>query len=163
MNPNVNPDLSQLRDIHLPAPVSWWPLAPGWWLLIAAVALMMVGAFWWWRRRHHNRWRRQALQEIYRLRASSAPQDSVIALSVLLRRVAINQFPRHQVAALNGETWLAFLDRTLGAGQEFMSDAGHMLSTAPYVQDAQIEPQTLHMLFALSERWVRKLPTGATK
>jgi hypothetical protein len=163
MSPDVNPDLSQLRDIHLPAQVSWWPLAPGWWLLLAAVGLAVAGLLWWWRRRHNNRWRRQALQEIGRLRASPRAQDSVIALSVLLRRVAISQFPRHQVAALNGDAWLAFLDRTLGAGQEFMSDVGHMLSTAPYVQDAQIEAKTMHALFALSERWVRKLPTGVIK
>jgi hypothetical protein len=163
MSPVANPDLSQLRDIHLPAPVSWWPLAPGWWLLIAAAVLLVAGLLWWWRRRHNNRWRRQALQEINRLRASAAVQEGVIALSVLLRRVAVSKFPRHQVAALNGDAWLAFLDRTLGTGHEFMSDAGRMLSTAPYVQDAQIEPQTLHALFALSERWVRKLPTGVTK
>ena len=29
-----------LRDLHLPAEVGWWPLAPGWWVLIAIVAAL---------------------------------------------------------------------------------------------------------------------------
>ena len=30
--------LAQLRDIQLPEPISWWPLAPGWWVLIISVS-----------------------------------------------------------------------------------------------------------------------------
>ena len=35
--------LSQLADIHLPDPVSIWPLAPGWWLVIV---LILAGLCW---------------------------------------------------------------------------------------------------------------------
>ena len=40
MNPT---DLSQLRDIHLPEAVPWWPPAPGWWMLFALVIAGAVG------------------------------------------------------------------------------------------------------------------------
>jgi hypothetical protein len=160
----MNPDLSQLRDIHLPPPISWWPPAPGWWLLLGVAALLLAGAFWWFQHRRNNRWRRQALQELTALRGlPSGPQAGLIALSVLLRRVAISRFPRHEVAALNGDACLAFLDRTLGTGNEFASDTGRLLSTAPYVQDAQIYPQAALTLFDLSERWIRKLPRRGAK
>lgn len=160
----MNPDLSQLRDIHLPPPVSWWPPAPGWWLLLGATAAVVMGLLWWFRRRRNNRWRRQALRELADLRSlSSGAQGGVVALSVLLRRVALTRFPRHEVAALNGDAWLAFLDRTFGAGNDFTSDAGRLLATAPYTQGKQIEAGTLHVLFDLSERWIRKLPSGAVK
>ena len=36
-----NPALEQLRDIHLPQAVHWWPPAPGWWI-VAAVALALT-------------------------------------------------------------------------------------------------------------------------
>ena len=39
-NPLVN-----LKDIHLPSPVSFWPPAPGWWIL--AVLLISSLFFWW--------------------------------------------------------------------------------------------------------------------
>ena len=27
-----------LRDLHLPDPIGWWPLAPGWWFVLVLVA-----------------------------------------------------------------------------------------------------------------------------
>ena len=34
----------QLRDIHLPEAVSWWPLAIGWWVLgfLAIIAIAVL-------------------------------------------------------------------------------------------------------------------------
>jgi hypothetical protein len=36
---NPTDPLAQLRDIHLPEAVSWWPLAIGWWL-VAIVCIL---------------------------------------------------------------------------------------------------------------------------
>ena len=66
----MKPDLSQLRDIHLPPPVSWWPLAPGWWLLLGTLLLLTAIAFWLWRRRRRSNWRREALRELAQLHGS---------------------------------------------------------------------------------------------
>ncbi|MBT3527943.1 MAG: DUF4381 domain-containing protein, partial [Porticoccaceae bacterium] len=35
--------LAELRGIHLPDPISWWPLAPGWWVLIV---IFIAGLSW---------------------------------------------------------------------------------------------------------------------
>ena len=63
MNP-ADP-LAQLRDIHLPEPVSWWPPAPGWWIVLllslAAVVLVIYYLRKYWLQR---RYRRVALREL---------------------------------------------------------------------------------------------------
>ncbi|HAD08873.1 MAG TPA: hypothetical protein DCF62_05290 [Porticoccaceae bacterium] len=43
--------LAQLRDIHLPEAIGWWPPAPGWWLLTLLLIAALGYALWWWRRR----------------------------------------------------------------------------------------------------------------
>jgi len=164
----VKPALAQLRDIHLPAPVSWWPPAPGWWLLAAALLLSVSGLFWWQRRRRRSRWRRIALGELARLRAllkshQAQPQTLVGDLSILLRRAALSCFPRAEVAALHGERWLAFLDRILGAGSSFQSGDGRLLAVAPYLPRPAIDETSLLALFALGERWLKKLPSGGRR
>ncbi len=161
----MNPALSQLHDIHLPARISWWPPAPGWWLLAAIILLAAVVLYAVHRLRNRNHWRRFALGELGRLREQnesqqSAPRTVVSELSILLRRVAISRFPRAQVAALNGDAWLAFLDRGLGENAAFQSDAGRLLTTVPYRPEVAIDPSTLSALFALAERWLKKLPRG---
>lgn len=162
----MNPALSQLRDIHLPAPVSWWPPAPGWWLLAAIALLAALGLYIRHRLRRRNRWRRLALSELARLRRIHAAQPSAAPLgelSVLLRRVAVSRFPREEVAALSGDDWLAFLDRGLDGGTPFQSDSGRLLAVSPYVPDAAIDTPALLALFDLAERWLKKLPAGAKK
>ena len=160
----MNPDLSQLRDIHLPPPVSWWPLAPGWWALIILAALIAAGLAWWLHRRSSNRWRRQALLELQQLHTQqNEAHDAVIALSVLLRRVAIARFPREEVAGLHGDAWLSFLDGAPGPTPGFLSDSGRLLSSAPYSRDAAINSAALTTLLDISERWIRKLPGGGKR
>jgi len=46
--------LAQLRDIHIPDSVSWWPPAPGWWGLVVIIFVAMV-LVWLWRRRRRQR------------------------------------------------------------------------------------------------------------
>jgi hypothetical protein len=151
----LKPDLSQLRDIHMPAPVSWWPPAPGWWVVLALLLIVAGLGYALYRRRRRNRWRGSALTELARLRA--APAEGLLRdLSVLLRRVAISRFPRHDVAALTGEAWLAFLDRTLGEGVAFQSEVGRALLSAPYGRsDADVDAGPL---LDLCERWIKRLP-----
>lgn len=154
----MKPDLNQLRDIHLPAPVPWWPPAPGWWalsvLLLAAGALAYVIYL----RCRRNRWRGGALAELARLRAMP-PERQLCELSVLLRRVAISRFPRRDVASLTGEDWLDFLDRTLGDDAAFRSGAGRVLLNGPYAGNAQFDAPSL---LNLCERWIKRLPSRGT-
>lgn len=109
------------HDIIEPAPISWWPPAPGWWLLAVLVLLALVLAIRWYRRsKRQLAPLRQALQEHQQLllhwqQHRQQLRDSravCAALSALLKRVARHYYPEHDVASLTGENWRAFLQRT---------------------------------------------------
>ena len=107
--------LSQLRDIHLPDPVSAWPPGPGWWLLAALLlSAMVIATAWAWNRYRANRWRRQAryaLNASYRRWRLDGDDGAYLhAANEILKRAALKQFPREQVARLSGTAWEAFLD-----------------------------------------------------
>ena len=36
--------LAELRDIHLPPEIGWWPPAYGWWILITALLTLTIFA-----------------------------------------------------------------------------------------------------------------------
>lgn len=111
-------DLSNLRDIVLPPPVSYWPPAAGWWILATALAALLALLLARWIIRYrHDAYRRQALRE---LAALPAPLDATGAqsLSAILKRTALVAFPRAETARLTGREWLRFLDQS-GTMQAF--------------------------------------------
>ena len=74
---------------------------------------------------------------------------------MLLRRVALMRFARHEVAPLSGNAWLAFLDRTGGHGA-FIQGAGSVLATAPYVCAHHINAVDNDALIALARQWIKQ-------
>lgn len=117
MHASASARLSALRDIHLPAPVSFWPPAPGWWLLAGLLLLVAVGVVLVVRaaRRRERAWEAAAAEELARIESDFAAQRDVVALaaslSALLRRSVLARFPEEKVAALRGEDWFEFLCR----------------------------------------------------
>ena len=151
---HTNDALKGLHDIHLPAPVSIWPPAPGWWLLALLIVLLLLAGIWLWRRHRRSAYKRAALKQLHRLQQAlqqGQPGTPIIVeLSILLRRAAISRYGRQQVAGLQGEAWLEFLDRT-GRTTHFSKQAQALLD-APYRRNsaAQVEP-----LLTLAQRWLQ--------
>jgi hypothetical protein len=105
----MSPDptsLQNLRDLAVPSPVSWWPLAPGWYILIALLlAATLTLALRAWRSHRQNAYRRAALHE---LNTASSPQQ----IAALLKRTALAAYPRSQVASLSGPAWTQWLTQS---------------------------------------------------
>lgn len=109
--------LAHLRDIHLPQAIGWWPPAPGWWILFVLSVITLVIAIGAIRTQYRAaRAKKQALllldkyQKNYN--ASGNKQQAASEVSELLRRVALVYFPRNQVAGLQGEEWIDFLNHS---------------------------------------------------
>jgi hypothetical protein len=149
----MNPDpLAQLRDIHLPEPVGWWPPAPGWWLLaLLVLGLLGWGAYLLFHSFRKKRHRKAALKELALLRQNPDTRVVLQQIAALIRRVAIQSFGRKEVASLTGRKWLAFLDRTGGTNQ-FSRGCGEALGENLYRSDCEVE---IEPIIQLAERWIR--------
>ena len=142
----MDPEQIPLRDLHLPDPVGWWPLAPGWWVLIAlAVAGIVYLLYRQYRRWRHNRLRRIALAELSRVYNNYRQGTDALTLakdiSELLRRAMLAYSPRAEVAGLTGEQWLAWLDRGLD-DQPFTTGVGRNIESLPYQRPESIDDDT---------------------
>lgn len=142
----MDPEQIPLRDLHLPDPVGWWPLAPGWWVLIAlAVAGIVYLLYRQYRRWRHNRLRRIALAELSRVYNNYRQGTDALTLakdiSELLRRAMLAYSPRAEVAGLTGEQWLAWLDRGLD-DQPFTTGVGRKIESLPYQRPESIDDDT---------------------
>ncbi len=129
-------DALPLRDLHLPDPVGWWPLAPGWWAMLVLGAAGLAWLAWrWYRAWKFEAPRRHALRELARIEAEYlANHDAVVlgkALSELLRRGMLAYAPRAEVAGLTGDAWLAWLDQGMPVPY-FHTEGGKSLLSLPY-------------------------------
>ena len=156
--------LVNLHDIVVPAPVPFWPLAPGWYGVGWMLLIVLVGFTWWlirqWRA---NRYRRAALAELDQLEAAvHDPFRRVAALGelpVLVKRVALVAWPRQAVASLSGPSLLEFLDAT-GPTQalKFQNGPGTCLSTLAYNPRtaAALDDERIAPLFGAVRAWVKR-------
>ena len=153
----TDPTQLPLRDIHLPQPVSWWPLPPGWWIVLALVLLVTGLGVWFYRRR-----RLQRLSAVYLARLelhkvheryiyNEDLRQFAVELSSLLRRLSISLYPRAETASLTGEDWLRHLDQPLPE-KPFSTGAGRILIEAPYRRQTHIED--VEHLLKLCESWI---------
>lgn len=121
--------LDNLHDFYQPPPPAWTPQTIGWYAVFAIIALLVAWAIvhvvrsW-----LANRYRREALRELATLEPAQ--------FSALLKRTALAAWPREQVAALNGEPWLRFLDEA--APSPLFTSA-----PASRVEDLALKPTTL--------------------
>ncbi len=90
--------LSQLRDIHLPPPPSWWPPAPGWYF-VGFTSLVLFVLICWRMYQKHCLLRRKkiALLALHKLEIEHQNPEAalltLIELSKLLRRIALTVWP----------------------------------------------------------------------
>ena len=109
-------NISQLQNLPLPAPVSYFPQTWGWLallLILLGAALFYAGrTCWHW---HKNRYRRAALAELLLIESAvgnSNNRDALRLLPDLLKRAALAMPGQPDVASLQADAWQDFLQRS---------------------------------------------------
>jgi len=154
LSPEIAAELNKLRDIRLPDPISWWPLAPGWWAVLSLlvgliIAIAIVRYF----RRRTVRY--VALNELDALRKGAAQSNTVelaTALSVLLHRIAI-RLRGQSIGVLSGEQWSTYLSNGKNGMKPTLS---RFLAEAPYAASAPEGGPSATELLNASEKWIRR-------
>ena len=151
----------ELRDIHLPEPISWWPLAPGWWLLVATIVFIIAAIFLFRRYQKKQALKKQVLAEFEILCAQHEQDKNTLSLlrslSILLRRACISFYPRSEVASLTGDAWLAFLNTT-GNEENFNSEQARLIATAPYLSEKTPLDIDAGKFIELCQNWLKAQP-----
>jgi hypothetical protein len=132
------------------------------WLLLALAAVWLVaGLLLWWVRWRRQAYRRAGLRELRDIAAclGNAPERpaALVDLAALLKRVALVAYTREQVAALSGDAWLTFLDRTGGTAQ-FTTGPGAVLGTVSSRPGlaAVLDATQVKALVATAQDWLRR-------
>lgn len=143
-----------LRDIHLPDAIDWWPPAMAWWciaILIPSLFILIIYLYKLWTRQTAVK---TAKKHLLKIKQDDTLNDGkkLIAISVILRRVAMSVSSRKQTASLNGQAWLQYLDNSM-PNSDFTLGIGKYLADTHYRKTTSADLD-ISALINLCENWL---------
>lgn len=149
--------LGQLRGLHLPDAVAFWPLAPGWWMLVGAMALLLVmGLVLEWRRRTTLAYRATLELRTIAKDHTRHPDARAVAAAgaVLIRRILVSREARRDTGAITGPAWQARLAQGTGG---LAPEIAQFVAVAPYLPPSTPGGDAVprEALVAALARWIR--------
>ena len=153
--------LQQLRDIHLPEPVSPWPPALGWWVLLAvglAALVLSIRKACVYRQTH--KFRKVALQQLQTF-AEEFQQRQNVQLYLqnansVLRRVLLQTSSLPELTSKSGAGWSEIL--RISSQYKLDENALFWLSTGCYQSEPDTDIADLH---AQIISWVKQYQPAA--
>ncbi len=153
--------LDALEPNILPPAIGTWPPAIGWWLLAVVTIVLLAVLLWWlWRWYQKHAYRRHGLRKLRLIKESyqqhNDRQRFLQECNHLLKGVALQAYPRQDSAALSGQQWQTFLNRTVdkaGLSKLFTEGGGRYLGIGRYEKSSDIEPDKLYRVV---ETWIKK-------
>lgn len=145
--------LDNLKDIYLPKEVPFWPIAYGWWILLGLIIFIIICIFIFREIRKSIKRRKDLIIKDFRDKVfAQKPEEFVLAISVYLKRIAMDKFPKDNPHSLHGDKWLEYLDKRLKT-KDFTTGSGKALlnSYAP----RELNTQEQEELLAVAEKWLR--------
>jgi hypothetical protein len=152
--------LEQLRDVHAPESVNWWPLALGWWIIIALVAiiiiLLVVKAY---LKKRHYRFARFAIKELEAIKADSHDKRWLAKSHHVMRRLSLCYLPEEEVGRMNQQQWASFLQAT--SDQKLSDDTLDAFVDLPYKPESYSESLNKASMMDDIMQWAANFPEQA--
>ncbi|MDD4556638.1 MAG: DUF4381 domain-containing protein [Alphaproteobacteria bacterium] len=143
-------NLPELRDIHLPNGVSFFPPAYGWGVILFGIICLII-FYELWRIAQQKSKKRYALKVLSQLDQKNIIA-SAVTISELLRRICVYKFP--QASSLYGKDWIAFLNQK--TEQTATANTAELLMNAPYLnqETSAFSKHDLEDLILFSKDWI---------
>ncbi len=151
--------LAQLRDIHQPEALGWWPLAPGWWaIIVLTIVLLSFFLIKYFLHKQRNQYRLSAQKELEQLTLKLHKNHDLQAYLTnthkLLRRVALHHYSNKQqdFAGLTGAQWQNYLNLCC-TEKIFGSDFSEHFTSLPYQKNSDFDHQSWRQAI---NRWLEQ-------
>ena len=151
--------LAQLRDIHSPEAIPFWPPAPGWWVLalMALVCAILITRFLL-RRQRDRIYRIEALKKLDDISATQQHSNKIQYLFLLLRQTANTAAREENIASLPTAAFLEFL-RESSNQSLFLCDPqklGMILYATPDQYDLEYCAELCTSLESDARLWIKQ-------
>ena len=143
-------NLPELRDIHLPEEVSFWPIGYGWWVILIAIsATLILLKMWSYLRRKSKKL--YALRQLKKLEGKNSVKAAA-RVSEILRRICIYKYP--QAVSLSGDEWINFLTNQGKINLE--DNIKDILINAPYMPNdlPDFAVNDMAKLYSFCKSWI---------
>ncbi len=136
----------ELRDIHLPADPSIWPLAFGWWILIIVVGIIVYFVYKKWAKLKQLKQVNQLLQsELLSIRNNfKQHQDKhrlAADISELLKRFVRHVLKDSNATSLTGQDWIEYLNSRVDS--DVFTRYQTELTQAQYIKNIEFDVPSL--------------------
>jgi len=153
--------LKDLKDIHLPDPVSVWPLAPGWWGLMILIPVLYFLIRFIVKRMLMPKYKKLALLELKNIesnyQASNNAHETCGEVSLLIRKALVAKLGNEAIAGLVTEEWLAYLDK-LSRTDCFSNGVGrHIVTTVYSNPESDTDEINIEELFSATKKLLGRL------
>ena len=144
--PNQAPDISQLKDIHLPSAITEWPISFGWWwLLTVTIMAIIIGIYAYYQERKKTATKRAALtllnHQFEHFKENGNSQVFLQQSNQILKRFCLDKYP--EAVSLSGPAWTNFLIRH-SHKTFFDTELANAISQGIYQPHCQFDAQALH-------------------
>ena len=132
----------ELRDIHLPADPSIWPLAIGWWILIVVIGIMAYFLY--------KKWSKlkklKQVSQLMQIQLQSIKDDFkqhqdkhllAVDVSDLLKRFVRHVLKDSNATSLTGDEWINYLNSRVSS--DVFTQYKTELTQAQYMKDIEFD------------------------